>query len=177
MKKLAFIATSFIFSLTLANASDLLFKATNDTLSENSLGVKKLSDEEMRQVKGGLTIQAFKDTTYRDNFGQIIYSLFWRLNLSESEKQSNALHLDNGVSAFHNYMSFYTHARIGTPVIQVKYSVNTGNYYVHFAAMTPTNQLYYSADNFAQSLIKQVLYTTNMLNYTQIYSRTRAKRY
>ena len=45
MKKLFFIATSLIFSLNLANASDLLFKATNGTLS---LGVKKLSDEEMK---------------------------------------------------------------------------------------------------------------------------------
>lgn len=177
MKNLVFITVSLIVSFNLAFASDLLFKATNGTLSENSLGVKKLSDEEMKKVKGGLTLQAFKDTTYRDNFGQIIYSLFWRLNLSESEKQSNTLHLDNGVNAFHNYMSFYTHAKIGTPVIQVKYSVNTGNYYVHFATMSPTNQLYYSADNFAQSLIKQVLYTTDVLHYTQIYSRTRAKRY
>lgn len=54
MKKLFFIATSLILSFNLANASDLLFKATNGTLSENSLGVKKLSDEEMKRVVGGL---------------------------------------------------------------------------------------------------------------------------
>lgn len=65
MKKLVFITFGLIFSLNLANASDLLFKATNGTLSENSLGVKKLSDEEMKKVLGGYYRVPYLDTNTR----------------------------------------------------------------------------------------------------------------
>ena len=53
MKKLSFLIVSLILSLNIANASDLISKASNGVLNENSLGVKKLSDEEMKSVVGG----------------------------------------------------------------------------------------------------------------------------
>ena len=53
MKKFLFVMASLFLSLTLANANDLLFKASNGALNQNSAGVKKLTDEEMTQVKGG----------------------------------------------------------------------------------------------------------------------------
>ena len=53
MKKFLFVVVSLFLSLTFANANDLLFKASNGALNQNSLGVKKLTDEEMTQVRGG----------------------------------------------------------------------------------------------------------------------------
>ena len=56
MKKLFFLLFGLFLSLNLSYASDLISKASNGVLNENSLGVKKLSDEEMRWVKGGVEL-------------------------------------------------------------------------------------------------------------------------
>ena len=56
MKKLSFLIVGLILSLNIANASDLISKASNGVLNENSLGVKKLSYEEMRWVKCGVEL-------------------------------------------------------------------------------------------------------------------------
>ena len=53
MKKFFFVMAGLFLSLNFANANDLLFKASNGALNQNSLGVKKLTDEEMAQVRGG----------------------------------------------------------------------------------------------------------------------------
>ena len=53
MKKLFFLLFGLFLSLNLSYASDLISKASNGVLNENSLGVKKLSDEEMKSVVGG----------------------------------------------------------------------------------------------------------------------------
>ena len=50
MKKLSFLIVGLILSLNIANASDLISKASNGVLNENSLGVKKLSDEELLKL-------------------------------------------------------------------------------------------------------------------------------
>ncbi len=66
MKKLFFLLFGLFLSLNLSYASDLISKASNGVLNENSLGVKKLSDEEMRQVKGGYFRLPYLDTSTRD---------------------------------------------------------------------------------------------------------------
>ena len=57
MKKFLFVVVSLFLSLTFANANDLLFKASNGALNQNSLGVKKLTDDELRGVVGGYVTQ------------------------------------------------------------------------------------------------------------------------
>ena len=66
MKKLFFLLFGLFLSLNLSYASDLISKASNGVLNENSLGVKKLSDEEMKQVKGGYFRLPYLDTSTRD---------------------------------------------------------------------------------------------------------------
>ena len=53
MKKIVFVALLSGVFLGSALADDLLAKASNGTLSENSPGVKKLSNAEMAEVVGG----------------------------------------------------------------------------------------------------------------------------
>ena len=53
MKKLFFVVVGLFLSLNFANANDLLFKASNGALNQNSVGVKKLDETELMQVKGG----------------------------------------------------------------------------------------------------------------------------
>ncbi len=56
MKKIVFVALLSGVFLGSALADDLLAKASNGTLSENSPGVKKLSQAEMAEVVGGYKI-------------------------------------------------------------------------------------------------------------------------
>ena len=53
MKKLLFVFMALILSFSLANANDLLNKASNGALNSNSKGVKLLNNEELASVKGG----------------------------------------------------------------------------------------------------------------------------
>lgn len=55
MRKIVFVAL-LSGLLGSALADDLLARASGDALSENSLGVKKLSQAEMAEVKGGYQI-------------------------------------------------------------------------------------------------------------------------
>ena len=80
MKKLLFVLVGLFLSLNFANANDLLFKASNGALNQNSVGVKKLTDEEMAQVKGGLNIGAYKDTAYRNSSGQTMICAILAIN-------------------------------------------------------------------------------------------------
>ena len=57
MKRLLCIVASLFVSLNLAYANDLLFKASNGALNQNSVGVKKLNDEELKGVVGGYAAQ------------------------------------------------------------------------------------------------------------------------
>ena len=59
MKRLLFVVAGLLVCLNLAYANDLLFKASNGALNQNSVGVKKLTDKEMAQVKGGLELSFF----------------------------------------------------------------------------------------------------------------------
>ena len=65
MKRLLFVVAGLLVSLNLAYANDLLFKASNGALNQNSIGVKKLTDEEMAQVKGGYFRVPYLDTSTR----------------------------------------------------------------------------------------------------------------
>ncbi len=53
MKRLLFVVAGLLVSLNLAYANDLLFKASNGALNQNSVGVKKLTETELMQVKAG----------------------------------------------------------------------------------------------------------------------------
>ena len=53
MKRLLFVMAGLLVSLNLAYANDLLFKASNGALNQNSVGVKKLDETELMQVKAG----------------------------------------------------------------------------------------------------------------------------
>ena len=53
MKRLLFVVAGLLVSLNLAYANDLLFKASNGALNQNSVGVKKLTETELIQVKAG----------------------------------------------------------------------------------------------------------------------------
>ena len=53
MKRLLFVVAGLLVSLNLAYANDLLFKASNGALNQNSVGVKKLDETELMQVKAG----------------------------------------------------------------------------------------------------------------------------
>ena len=57
MKRLLFVVAGLLVSLNLAYANDLLFKASNGALNQNSVGVKKLNDEELKGVVGGYAAQ------------------------------------------------------------------------------------------------------------------------
>ena len=68
MKKflfLSFLVVSLASSLFATDGADLLSKLTNGKISDNSLGVKMLSLDEAKQVKGGYEISQpyiFNDT-------------------------------------------------------------------------------------------------------------------
>ena len=168
MKKLFFIAVGLFLSLNFANANDLLFKASNGALNQNSVGVKKLTDEEMAQVKGGLLNPTlYKQYSYVNSQGHTISSTFWTINLDSNERRTSSLNLDNGVSGYHNYSDFITLSRLGTVVVQIDYNKNTGTTQSHIAAIS--DRTYYVADKFARALKARAVNEFNL--------ETRAKRY
>ena len=57
MKRLLFVVAGLLVCLNLAYANDLLFKASNGALNQNSVGVKKLNDDELKGVVGGYAAQ------------------------------------------------------------------------------------------------------------------------
>ena len=179
MKRLLCIVAGLFVSLNLAYANDLLFKASNGALNQNSVGVKKLTDKEMAQVKGGLNIGAYKDTAYRNSSGQTIYALFWRLTMTDYEIKNAVIYLDdtkNGYEAYQNCTSFINFARNGDVVVEVRYNMSTRQSQFYFASMTSSNQLYYNVSRFANSIINSAR-NAGIEDYTKHYSSIRAQRY
>ena len=157
MKRLLFVVAGLLVCLNLAYANDLLFKASNGALNQNSVGVKKLTDKEMAQVKGGFYFQA-KDygTAYYNAYGQIIYSLNWFIVLESDEIRNVRLYIngnETGNQAYHNYTSLAGYARGGAVAVQVRYNVSTGAMKTDFAMISSSNRYSYSADKFAKSII------------------------
>ena len=88
MKKFLFVVVSLFLSLNFANANDLLFKASNGALNQNSLGVKKLSDEEMAQVRGGTYISRIAGNfVCLNRYGQRMwYKEYYEIKPSSNDK-------------------------------------------------------------------------------------------
>ena len=162
MKKFLFVVVSLFLSLNFANANDLLFKASNGALNQNSLGVKKLSDEEMAQVRGGLIVSFYNGYFERQN----AYTAFFTLSLRQSERRTGTLDIRNGKSTFRNYSDFALFARGGTPVIQVTYNTDSGHSLVQFATIDPSGRYWYSAGDFSRDLINYARNYENVVNKT-----------
>ena len=155
MKKLFFLLFGLFLSLNLSYASDLISKASNGVLNENSLGVKKLSDEEMRQVKGGVK---FTEIRFLENFstnsqGHSIHSTYSRIDLSQDEERGRYINLDNGKSGYDNYMSYITYARAGTLYIREQYNETT-NYKTYDFIIKDSLGTSFVADSFARAVIR-----------------------
>ncbi len=89
MKRLLFVVAGLLVSLNLAYANDLLFKASNGALNQNSVGVKKLTDKEMAQVKGGLylyTQQPAGQYLYTNRYGdRIWYKEYYAVTATQAD--------------------------------------------------------------------------------------------
>ena len=124
-------------SLNLSYASDLISKASNGVLNENSLGVKKLSDEEMKQVKGGVEFYRFmKNDIYGNQSGRIDYrtgiilnySVSYAVVLSDYEQKNQTINGYGPGTGRTNYMVFNNFAdtsRGEFPVVTVAYNASS----------------------------------------------------
>ena len=94
MKRLLFVVAGLLVSLNLAYANDLLFKASNGALNQNSVGVKKLTDKEMAQVKGGTylyTQQPAGQYLYTNRYGdRIWYKEYYAVTATQADTPSYA---------------------------------------------------------------------------------------
>ncbi len=136
MKKFLFVMASLFLSLTLANANDLLFKASSGALNQNSVGVKKLTDEEMTQVKGGLKLEPLymANGRYGNEYlaannitGQVMYySISYWITLDATEAGLQAIHRYNMLGTPKTrYMHFNSLANASNgevPVLTVVYN-------------------------------------------------------
>ena len=98
MKRLLFVVAGLLVCLNLAYANDLLFKASNGALNQNSVGVKKLTETELMQVKAGWQWFGFERNSKLDFIqkqnGRIIYGSYAYVVVdnyaSASERYSSA---------------------------------------------------------------------------------------
>ena len=109
MIKKIFVALSLSTFLTsLSFATDLLAELTNGKLSDNSPGVKVLSLEEKKSVKGGLNIGPYYHLAQNNNYGQrISYTQYWLISPDAYEKSIGAIKvLDNDRYSPSDYIAF-----------------------------------------------------------------------
>ncbi|WP_185906690.1 MULTISPECIES: hypothetical protein [unclassified Campylobacter] len=160
MKKFFFFVAALSLSLNFTLANDLLFKASNGRLSESSVGVKKLSDAEMSEVKGGIHV----------------YSNFWMQNYTNRYNQTLAVEamvpfgLDDSDNFFSagtarsNIMIFNSFANAGeTMVLNAFYDFRSGQVKRHYAigSFNPSSAVFREFkdvmvnDIFTQTQIKQ----------------------
>ena len=140
MKRLLFVVAGLLVSLNLAYANDLLFKASNGALNQNSIGVKKLTDKEMAQVKGGLRLVKFDmaNGRYGNEYisantqtGQIMYySISYRIILDEMEAGLQAIHnydmLGTPKTRYMHFTSLANESKGEIPVLTVVYNYSAG---------------------------------------------------
>ena len=139
MKRLLCIIAGLFVSLNLAYANDLLFKASNGALNQNSVGVKKLNDEEMAQVKGGLQLSNFfvngrKGNEYisaNTQTGQVMYySISYRIILDKTEAELQAIHnydmLGTPKSRYMHFNYLANESKGEIPVLTVVYDYSAG---------------------------------------------------
>ena len=152
MKRLLCIVAGLFVSLNLAYANDLLFKASNGALNQNSVGVKKLTDKEMAQVKGGLNYSGeYNQYRYTNSYGQVIRSSYVAVSLTQSESRMQSINLNNGRNGYDNYTSFIAQARAGTPIIHIQHNETTG--YTTYSFAIKGSSTYYIADRFGRGVV------------------------
>ena len=133
MKRLLFVVVGLLVSLNLAYANDLLFKASNGALNQNSVGVKKLTDKEMAQVKGGLEPRYFEINGRYGNESGLVdrnnkvlqYSVSYVIMLENHEIASQSIYGYGSGTARSNYWFFKGFAdetRGEYPVINIHYN-------------------------------------------------------
>lgn len=162
MKKLFFIIANLFISLNLAYANDLLFKASNGALNQNSAGVKKLNDNEMAQVKGGLVYsdKLFQYTSI-NNQGHTILTYHITVSLDQNEQRMQSISFNNGVSDYENYKSFISYERGGTPIIHIRHNQTLGDDTVAFAFKDDLT-IYFIADKLGRGIVSDY---TNRTRY------------
>ena len=95
-KKIFIVFSMSAFLSTLSFATDLLADLTNGKLSDNSPGVKVLSLEEKKQVKGGLNIGPYYHLAQLNNYGErISYTQYWIISPDAYEKSIGAIKVLN----------------------------------------------------------------------------------
>ena len=117
----------------------MLFKASNGALNQNSVGVKKLNDEEMAQVKGGLYLSNFfvngrKGNEYisaNTQTGQVMhYSISYRIMLDKTEAGLQAIHnydmLGTPKTRYMHFNYLANESRGEIPVLTVVYDYSAG---------------------------------------------------
>ena len=105
-KKIFIVFSVSAFLSTLSFATDLLAFYTNGKLTEKSPGVKVLSLEEKKQVKGGIMVDPYYHLAQLNNYGErISYTQYWIVTPEEEEKRRGALKVDNRYSTS-DYLAF-----------------------------------------------------------------------
>lgn len=105
-KLFAVLSLSALFS-TLSFATDLLAFYSNGKLTEKSPGVKVLSLEEKKQVKGGIMVgPRYYHLAEFNNYGErISYTQYWIVTPDAEEKRRGALKINNRYSTS-DYLAF-----------------------------------------------------------------------
>ena len=154
MKKLFFVFVGLFLSLNFANANDLLFKASNGALNQNSVGVKKLTDEEMAQVKGGLNYSTrMQQYTSTNSQGHTIVTYYVTVSLDQNEQRTQSISLNNGATNYDNYQSFITYARGGTPILVIEHNKTLGYDVSTSFAFRSGSRTYFVADKLGRGIV------------------------
>ncbi|TKX28112.1 hypothetical protein [Campylobacter aviculae] len=107
-KKLFSVATLGALLASSAFGDDFLAKVSNGTLSDNSAGVKVLNLNEMKDVKGGLSIRQAYHSAYVNSYGQRLnYTEYWQVLPDAYEEKIGAIKvLDTDKYSTTDYQSF-----------------------------------------------------------------------
>ena len=157
MKRLLFVVVGLLVSLNLAYANDLLFKASNGALNQNSVGVKKLTDKEMAQVKGGLYLSNFEANGHYgneigllDRNGRVLsYSVNYIVSLDEYEEKNQKIQGYGPGTARTNYWFFKNLVDASQneyPVIYIGYNGSTGNISAIFGVLNVGTKVFRRVD-------------------------------
>ncbi len=158
MKRLLFVVVGLLVSLNLAYANDLLLKASNGALNQNSVGVKKLTDKEMAQVKGGLELSYFFEPNGHygseigliDRNGRVLsYSVNYIVSLEEHEEKNQKIEGYGPGTARTNYWFFKNLADASKneyPVIYINYNGSTGNISAIFGVLNVGTKVFRRVD-------------------------------
>ena len=161
MKKLFFVFVGLFLSLNFANANDLLFKASNGALNQNSVGVKKLTDEEMAQVKGGYFRVPYLDTR--------IHS-YWLITDDFYAKWENGYIMPtSGTATVRDKMG---HRGMYVVILGIQDTSNRLNYAYYFKAYDTHNKTFTSQAFQSSNDIRYRRYIEQSLGFFKSYAQS-----